>query len=218
MAVGKPTVLVLLNGSAVAVNWENENIPAILEAWYPGQAAGTAIADVLFGDYNPAGRLPLTFYKSEKDIPDFENYNMEGFTYRYFKGSPLYSFGYGLSYTSFEYSDIQLDSESLEGEEVVTLSVSVKNTGKRSGEEVVQLYIKDLDAKDPRPLKDLRGFERIMLDPGESETLHFEIDAKLLSYWNVEKKAYLPTPGMYEIMVGSSSRNEDLTKLNLIVN
>ena len=216
-ATGKPTVLVLLNGSALALNWENENIPAILEAWYPGQAAGTAIADILFGDYNPAGRLPLTFYHSVKEIPEFENYNMDGFTYRYFKGKPLYPFGYGLSYTTFEYSDVKLDSEVLEGDQAVIVSVNVKNTGKLAGEEVVQLYIRDVDARDPRPVKDLRGFERIRLEPGESRTLEFELTPRALAYWNIEKHDYVPTKGLYEVMVGSSSADKDLTKLELVV-
>src|SRR5690606_34577340 len=130
-ALGKPTVLVLLNGSALAINWEKDNLPAILEAWYPGQAAGTAIADILFGDYNPAGRLPLTFYKSEKDIPDFENYNMDGFTYRYIKGEPLFPFGYGLSYTTFAYGDPAISSNELvaSADATVKVSVEVSNTG-----------------------------------------------------------------------------------------
>jgi beta-glucosidase len=217
-AIGKPTVLVMLNGSAVAINWENDNIPAILEAWYPGQAAGTAIADVLFGDYNPAGRLPLTFYKSEKDIPEFENYNMEGFTYRYFRGAPLYPFGYGLSYTTFEYSEPTMDQPQLSvGNGAVIVKVDVKNTGTRAGEEVVQLYIADKTSADPRPQKDLRGFERISLNVGESRTIGFEINPSKLAYWNVAKHAYVPTVGQYEIMVGSSSADKDLKKLILEV-
>lgn len=216
-AIGKPTVLVLLNGSAVTINWENENIPAILEAWYPGQAAGTAIANILFGDYNPSGRLPLTFYKDVKDIPEFENYNMDGFTYRYFKGEALYHFGYGLSYTSFDYTGMTIDSEVLEEGGSLTASIKVTNTGKLAGDEVVQLYIRDVDSKDPRPIKDLRGFDRFNLAPGESRSLSFEINEELLAYWNVESQKYSATKGMYEIMIGSSSRDEDLTKLEIVV-
>lgn len=219
-AVGKPTVLILLNGSAVAINWEKDHISAILEAWYPGQAAGTAIADILFGDYNPAGRLPLTFYKDVKDIPEFENYNMEGFTYRYFKGEPLFPFGYGLSYTTFEYSEPKLSAVELpaSSDRSITLSVDVKNTGDRAGEEVVQLYISDKASKDPRPIKDLRGFERISLNAGESKTVEFELYAKDLAYWNIEQQAYTPTIGEYDILVGSSSADADLKKITLLVN
>ncbi len=219
-ALGKPTVLILLNGSALAINWEKANIPAIVEAWYPGQAAGTAIADVLFGDYNPAGRLPLTFYTSVDDIPEFENYNMDGFTYRYFKGKPLYPFGHGLSYTTFAYGELQLSSAALSSmsNEAITVSVEVKNTGDRAGEEVVQLYIADKSSSDPRPLKDLRGFDRINLEAGESKTVQFELSAKDLAYWNIEKHAYVPAIGEYEIMVGASSADTDLKKTTLTVN
>ncbi len=216
-ALGKPTVLVMLNGSAVAINWENDNIPAILEAWYPGQAAGTAIADILFGDYNPAGRLPLTFYKNVNDLPDFENYDMQGFTYRYFKGVPLYPFGYGLSYTTFEYGTPTLSKPEIGTGENLTVSVTVKNAGSVDGEEVVQLYIADKSGTDPRPLKDLRGFERILLKAGETKTVDFELTSADLAYWNIEKHAYVPTVGDYEIMVGGSSADEDLKTAKLIV-
>lgn len=218
-SIGKPTVLVMLNGSAVAINWEKENIPAILEAWYPGQAAGTAIADILFGDYNPAGRLPLTFYKDVNDIPEFENYNMEGFTYRYFKGDPLFPFGYGLSYTTFEYGTPELSVPELaaSSDGTITVRVDVKNIGERAGEEVVQLYVADKTSKDPRPVKDLRGFERISLGAGESETVEFELSVKDLAYWNIEQQAYVPSIGTYDILVGSSSGDDDLENVALLV-
>jgi beta-glucosidase len=218
-AIGKPTVLVMLNGSAVSINWENEHLPAILEAWYPGQAGGAAIANILFGDYNPAGRLPLTFYKDVADIPDFENYNMDGFTYRYFDGEVLYPFGFGLSYTEFEYSDLTLSADELflsSGKDV-KIEVQVKNVGKRAGEEVVQLYIADKSSKDPRPIKDLRGFSRIHLEPGEQKTVEFSIDLKDLSYWNIDKHSYVPTLGQYDVFVGSSSADKDLNRISLNV-
>ena len=214
-ALGKPTVLVMLNGSAVAINWENDNIPAILEAWYPGQAAGTAIADILFGDYNPAGRLPLTFYKNVNDIPEFENYDMQGFTYRYFKGEPLYPFGYGLSYTTFEYGAPQLSKTEISQGEHLKVSVTVKNSGSVDGEEVVQLYIADKSNADPRPLKDLRGFERIHLKAGETKTVDFDLTSAGLAYWNIEKHDYVPTVGDYDIMVGGSSADKDLKTVRL---
>jgi beta-glucosidase len=150
-AVGKPTVLVLLNGSAVSVNWAAQHIPAIVEAWYPGQAGGAAIADVLFGDYNPAGRLPVTFYKSAADLPPFDDYSMKGRTYRFFTGQPLFPFGHGLSYTTFAYRNLKPDS------------VEVENTGTRAGEEVVQLYVNHA----------LANFQRISLRPKERRTVHF---------------------------------------------
>jgi len=167
-------VLVLLNGSAVAFNWENEHIPAILETWYPGQAGGTAIADVLFGDYNPAGRLPLTFYKSIDQIPAFDDYNMTGKTYRYFKGEPLYEFGFGLSYTTFEYALTQAPTEIKAGDHI-QLTVNVKNTGKQDGDEIVQLYISLPDSKYPVPIRSLQGFKRIHLKSGEMKEVRFTI-------------------------------------------
>ena len=153
-AVGKPTVLVLLNGSAVSVNWAAQHIPAIVEAWYPGQAGGAAIADVLFGDYNPAGRLPVTFYKSADQLPPFDDYSMKGRTYRFFTGQPLYPFGYGLSYTSFAYRNLRSGPD---------ITVEVQNTGTRAGEEVVQLYVNHA----------LVNFDRIALRPKERKTVHF---------------------------------------------
>ncbi|MFS4483903.1 glycoside hydrolase family 3 C-terminal domain-containing protein [Hyunsoonleella sp. 2307UL5-6] len=175
-ALGKPTVLVLMNGSALAVNWAADNVPAILEAWYPGEFGGKAIADVLFGDYNPAGRLPVTFYKSVKDLPDFKNYNMENRTYKYFKGEPLFPFGHGLSYTNFEYSD--LDSQkSIVINEPIKLSVKVSNIGKMAGDEVIQLYLTH-KGDTAGPTRSLVGFERIYLEVNESKTVNFTITPK----------------------------------------
>jgi len=171
-SLGKPTVLVLLNGSALAFNREAENIPAILEAWYPGQAGGTAIADVIFGDYNPAGRLPLTFYKSIDQLPAFDDYNMKGKTYRYFKGQPLYEFGYGLSYSTFEYEFINVP-ETINTGENIRVAVDVKNTGKMDGDEVVQLYVSLPNSKLQKPIRSLQGFRRIHLKAGENQMVEF---------------------------------------------
>jgi beta-glucosidase len=169
-AMGKPVVLVLLNGSALAVNWENEHLPAIVEAWYPGQASGQAIADVLFGDYNPAGRLPVTFYKSTNQLPAFDDYEITNQTYRYFDGTPLYPFGYGLSYTSFQYSDLQADKTS----DSIQIAVRVKNIGKRDGDEVVQVYRSTKTASIKKiPRRALMAFKRIHLKPGESTEVKF---------------------------------------------
>ena len=172
--IGKPTVLVLLNGSAVAFNWEADNIPAILEAWYPGQAGGTAIADILFGDYNPSGRLPLTFYKNINQIPAFDEYNMKGKTYRYFEDKPLYEFGYGLSYTTFEYTLKNITAEIKTGDKI-KIAVNVTNTGKINGDEVVQLYVSLPDSKLQKAVRSLQGFKRIYLKAGETQTVEFEL-------------------------------------------
>ena len=199
-AVGKPVILVLLNGSALAVNWAAENVPAIIEAWYPGQAAGTAIADVLFGEANPGGRLPVTFYKSAADLPPFSEYRMTNQTYRYFKGEPLFPFGFGLSYTKFRYSNLVLP-EAAEAGQDITVSVDVENAGSLAGEEVVQVYLKDIEASAPVPLRSLAGFKRIRLEPGEKETVEFTLTPRQFSLIDREMK-WTVEPGIFEISVG----------------
>jgi beta-glucosidase len=180
VATGKPVVVVLLSGSALAVNWANDHAAAILEAWYPGGEGGTAIADVLFDDYNPAGRLPVTFYKSVDQLPPFTDYSMENRTYRYFKGEPLYPFGYGLSYTTFAYNNLRLD-KSVKAGEPVKVTVDVTNAGAREGEEVVQLYLTDVAATAPVPIRTLVGFDRISLRRGEKRTVAFTITPRQMS-------------------------------------
>ncbi|MDP4175914.1 MAG: glycoside hydrolase family 3 C-terminal domain-containing protein, partial [Bacteroidota bacterium] len=212
--LNKPVILVLLNGSAVSVNWENENIPAIIEAWYPGQAAGTAIADVIFGDYNPSGRLPVTFYKSVSQLPDFRDYNMSNRTYRYFKGEPLYPFGYGLSYSTFSYSNIKLEKDQINSDEKTVVSVDVTNNGKLKGDEVVQLYIKA--ENDTKTVKTLKGFSRVSLNPGETKKVSFDITSDKLSRW-IDGKGFSVETGEYDLMIGSSSAEKDLHKTCLIV-
>lgn len=199
-ALGKPVVLVLLSGSALSINWAGENIPAILEAWYPGQAAGTAIADVLFGDYNPAGRLPVTFYRSADDLPPFNDYAMEGKTYRYFRKEPLYPFGFGLSYARFAYSHLQMPKSVVAGEEI-EVSVEVENAGKTAGEEVVQLYVRDVEASVPVPIRSLQGFERVFLKPGEKKAVCFRLKARQMSLIDEEGRRVVE-PGVFEIAVG----------------
>ncbi|MFO7447010.1 MAG: glycoside hydrolase family 3 C-terminal domain-containing protein, partial [Ignavibacteriaceae bacterium] len=184
-AAGKPVILVLTGGSALSVNWANENIPAIVNIWYPGQEGGTALADVLFGDYNPAGRLPVTFYKSVEQLPPFEDYNMKGRTYRYFEGEPLYPFGYGLSYTTFSYSNLQIGDETKAGENI-SVSVDVENTGQAAGDEVVQLYIKHTGTSLKAPIHSLQEFTRVHLKPGEKKTVNFVLTPKQLSLINNE--------------------------------
>lgn len=197
---GKPIVLVLLNGSALSVNYAAENMDAILSAGYPGQQGGNAVADVLFGDYNPAGRLPVTYYKSVDQLPPFEDYNMEGRTYRYFRQIPLYPFGFGLSYTNFSYSDLTLPKEVKMGENV-DLSVKVTNTGERDGDEVVELYITDEKASTPRPIRQLEGFKRISLKKGESQIVSFSLEPRQLSMINNKDKQVVE-PGFFTIVVG----------------
>jgi beta-glucosidase len=200
VGTGTPTVLVLLNGSAVAVNWADANIPAIIEAWYPGQAAGTAIADVLFGDCNPAGRLPVTFYKSLDGMLPFEDYSMKERTYKYFTGEPLYPFGHGLSYTTFAYSNLDIP-ESVAAGKPVKMSVTVTNAGNRAGDEVVQLYITDCDASVPVPIRKLVGFRRITLETGASQKVSFTIDPRDLSLITDETRRVIE-PGVFELSVG----------------
>ncbi len=176
-ATGKPVVLVLCTGSALSIEWEDEHLGAILCAWYGGQAGGQAVADVLAGDYNPAGRLPVTFYRNDSQLPDFEDYSMDGRTYRYFSGDPLYPFGYGLSYTTFDYSDLQVEKAGGS----LKVSAVVTNTGSRSGDEVVQLYISNPDRDFRTPIRALKGFERISLAVGESQRVDFELSPDDLS-------------------------------------
>jgi beta-glucosidase len=200
-ATGKPIVLVLLNGSALSINWEDQHLPAIVEAWYPGQSGGQAIADVLFGDYNPAGRLPVTFYKSCNDLPAFGDYAMAGRTYRYFKGDVLYPFGYGLSYTKFAYDSMGVGVASFKPGDSLHVAVSVKNTGDREGDEVVEVYLSALDAKVPVPIRSLRGFRRIHLLPGQSMRVPFVIPPDAFTVIDDNMKRVLQ-PGRYKISFG----------------
>jgi beta-glucosidase len=212
VTLGKPTVLVLMNGSALAVNWAQSNVPAILEAWYPGQAGGQAIADVLFGDYNPAGRLPVTFYKSENDLPPFDDYKMAGRTYRFFKGTPLYPFGYGLSYTTFGYKNLRTSAESMRANDTITVRVDVTNTGKRAGDEVVQLYVEHVNSKVERPIRDLRGYQRVTLRPEQTRTVSFRLPAKSLAYWNADTHGWVVEPEQVRLRVGASSADLRIDK------
>jgi beta-glucosidase len=209
VAAGKPVILVLLNGSAVAINWEDQHLPAIVEAWYPGQAGGTAIADVLFGDYNPAGRLPVTFYQSVKDLPDFGDYAMAGRTYRYYKGHVLYPFGYGLSYSTFHYDSLQVTPPA-NPHDSLHLTVVVKNAGALEGDEVAELYVSAIPSpRAPKPgegvlpIRSLRGFQRIHLQPGQSTILHFTIAPDAFTVIN-DQMQRVPLTGKYSISVGGT--------------
>jgi beta-glucosidase len=203
---GKPVVFVMLTGSAIAIPWESENIPAIVNAWYGGQSAGKAVADVLFGDYNPAGRLPVTFYKNDADLPSFEDYSMNNKTYRYFKGTPLYGFGYGLSYTTFKYDALKV-TPTVKKDSELTLTVRITNTGKIEGEEVPQLYIMNQDSGIKTPLKSLKGFERIHLKAKESKTITFKLLPEDLSYVT-EDGTLKPYSDKIKIAVGGCQPDE----------
>lgn len=212
---GKPVVFVMLTGSAIAIPWEDENIPGIINAWYGGQSAGTAVADVLFGDYNPAGRLPVTFYKSDTDLPGFSEYSMNNRTYRYFKGDALYPFGYGLSYTNFTYSAVTAPATVTKGKNI-TVTVTVKNTGTRDGEEVVQLYTAYNSLAGLNPLKALKGFKRIALKAGESQKISFTLTPEQLSLIDNTGNAYQPKEKLTVSIGGGQPGVKNKTTSNVV--
>ena len=216
-ATGKPVTLVLMTGSAVSISREHDLVPAIVQAWYGGEAAGEAVADVLFGDYNPAGRLPVTFYRSVDDLPPFEDYDMEGRTYRYFGGEVLYPFGFGLSYTSFHYDNLILEKDEIGAEETITVSVDISNSGSMDGEEVVQMYLRRSDSKYKRPLKELHGFERIAVKVGQTRVVTMELGPEDLACYDSELGDYVVETGSFEIMLGPSSGEEGMLLTSLVV-
>ena len=209
-ATGKPLIVVLQNGSALAMNWAQQHAAAILEAWYPGEAGGTAIAETLAGDNNPAGRLPLTFYASLAQLPPFEDYAMEHRTYRYFNGQPLYSFGYGLSYTTFSYSHLHLPATVQSGENV-NVEADLKNAGSLAGDEVAELYLTQPRGYET-PIRKLVGFQRVHLAPGASTHLSLSIDPRSLSQVD-EKGNHIILPGEYSVSLGSTQPGEDTSTL-----
>jgi beta-glucosidase len=183
------------------VNWANEHVAAIVQAWYPGEEGGAAIADTLFGDYNPAGRLPVTFYKSVDQLPSFDNYHMDGRTYRFFKDKPLYPFGHGLSYTRFKYSDFNVSSPSVSATEKVTVSATVENAGTREGDEVVQLYLTDVAASVRVPIRSLAGVERVHLKPGERRVINFTVEPHQLAVITDDGRTVVE-PGDFKVTIG----------------
>ena len=205
-ATGKPVVLVLTTGSAIGLKWAQESLPAILVAWYPGQRGGDAVADVLFGDVSPAGRLPVTFYESVEDLPGFSDYRMEGRSYRYFREEPVYPFGHGLSYTRFAYSGLRLSKPRVGAGEPLDVALDVKNVGARAGDEVVQLYLRSVADQPGAAIRSLRGFERVALKAGESRPVHFRLVPETdIARYDEVRKALGVTPGEYEVEVGASS-------------
>jgi beta-glucosidase len=217
-ATGTPTIVVLINGRALSIRWIAENVPAILEAWNCGEQGGNAVADVLFGDYNPGGKLPVSFPKHVGQLPVYYNYmpskaywiNHDNSTYAELyvndKIKPLYEFGYGLSYTEFEYSNLQITPKEIGPAGEVYVSVDVKNTGKRDGNEVVQLYIDDVISSMSTPVKELKGFEKLSLAAGETKTVRFKLTSEHLSFLDRNLEPVVE-PGQFEVMIGSSSEN-----------
>jgi len=214
---GKPVIFVLCVGSSMALAQEVELTDAILQAWYPGQEGGTAVADVLFGDYNPAGRLPLTFYASSDQLPDFEDYDMSNRTYRYFKGQPLFPFGHGLSYTTFSYEQAGLNKSSIRRNENLSLNIKLKNTGQRDGDEVVQVYVRNLQDPDG-PLKSLRAFRRVHVKAGATQSVKINLPPTTFEFFDPQTNTMAIKSGKYEILYGGSSDDSVLKVLAVQVN
>ena len=210
-AAGKQVIYVNCSGSAIALQPETESCDAIVQAWYPGQEGGTAVADVIFGDYNPSGKLSVTFYKNSEQLPDYEDYSMKGRTYRYFD-DPLFAFGYGQSYTTFEIGEAKIDGKGTDYQ----VTIPVTNTGKCNGTEIVQLYIRDLSDKEG-PLKSLRGFQRLDVKAGQSATATITLDAKSFEFWDTTTNTMRTKPGQYEILYGNSSRDNDLKQITITI-
>lgn len=205
LAANPRTVVVQMSAGPLTVPWLAEHVPAMLQAWWPGEEGGRAIADVLFGDVNPAGRLPHTVYASETQVPPQDQYDIsQGFTYMFLRGAPLFSFGHGLSYTEFAYSNLQLSTDTLPAAAALTVTVDVKNTGTRAGDEVAQLYIRHADSRVKRPALELRGFQRLALQPGEKQTVTFHLPAGRLAYWDETRRQFVVEPGTCEALVGAS--------------
>ncbi len=217
VALGKPVIVFLFNGRPLSINYVAENVPVIYECWYLGQETGRAVADVLFGDYNPGGKLPISVPRSVGHLPVFYNYKPSARRgYLFDDVSPLYAFGYGLSYTSFAITNPRLTKKRIRPDGSTQVLVDVTNTGKRAGAEVIQLYIRDLVSSATRPVKELKGFKKVWLEPGESTTVTLDMTPAQLAFFDVNMK-YVVEPGDFELMIGNSSRDADLTKLNLQV-
>jgi len=202
---GKPVVFVSCSGSAMAIPWEARHLSAIMQAWYPGEEGGRAVGEALFGEVNPSGRLPVTFYQSTADLPNFLSYSMSNRTYRYFTGKPLYAFGYGLSYTRFKYRSARLERSTVAPDDTVKLSVEIANTGKMDGDEVVQVYFRHVNSAVPQPREALCGFRRVTIAKGQSMPVDIYVPVKQLRYWDTGSHQYVVEPGRYEFLVGAAS-------------
>lgn len=206
LAANPKTIVVQMSAGPLTVPWLASNVPAMLQAWWAGEEGGHAIADVIFGDVNPAGRLPHTVYAAESQVPPMDEYDItKGFTYMYLKGEPLFPFGHGLSYTTFKYSGMKLSADKIKSSDGVNVSAEITNTGKRAGEEVVQLYVHQVKSSVKRPAKELRGFQRISLEPGETKTVTFTLLGGKLAFWDEKPHGFLVEPGAFEVMFGASS-------------
>jgi beta-glucosidase len=215
LALGKPIIVLLFNGRPLSINYVSQNVPAILECWYLGQETGHAVADVLFGDFNPGGKLPISFPRSAGHLPVFYNYKPSARRgYLFDDVSPLYAFGYGLSYTTFEIKNVRLAKKSIRRNEATRVMADVTNTGKRAGTEVIQMYIRDLVSSVTRPIKELKGFKKVSLQPGETKTVTLDITPDSLAFYDINMK-FVVEPGEFEITVGNSSRDSDLQKVVL---
>jgi beta-glucosidase len=217
LATGKPVIALLFNGRPLSINYLSENVPVIFECWYLGQETGHAIADVLFGDLNPGGKLPITIPRSAGHLPAFYNYKPSARRgYLFDDVSPLYAFGYGLSYTKFAFKNVRLEKKKIHHDGSTRVLVDVTNSGKREGTEVVQMYIRDRVSSVTRPVKELKGFRKISLRPGDTKTVTLDITPESLAFFDINMKCVVE-PGEFEIMVGSSSRDGDLQKVVLTV-
>ncbi|HEY2342262.1 MAG TPA: glycoside hydrolase family 3 C-terminal domain-containing protein, partial [Chthoniobacteraceae bacterium] len=208
-AANPHTIVVLINGGPLTIPWIKEHTPAILVAWWSGEEQGSAVAEVIFGDVNPGGRLPYTVYASEAQVPPQDEYDIsKGFTYMYLRGAPLFPFGHGLSYTAFRYDALKLSASQLAASQTMQVSLQVANTGQRAGDEVVQLYTRLTGpTKVPRPAKELRGFVRVSLAPGEKRSVTLSVPFEKLAYWDEASHGFRVEPGAYEIMLGASSED-----------
>ena len=202
---GKPVVFVNCSGSAIAMPWEAKHLPAIVQAWYPGEQGGRAVGDILFGEANPSGRLPITFYAATSDLPDFEDYSMKNRTYRYYDGKPLFAFGHGLSYTRFYYENPALDEVSYTPLDTVKVSFKLENSGSRDGDEVAQVYFRHIKSAVPQPKLALCGFARVHLASGQAANVSVDIPAERFRYWDTTSKKYVVEPGKYELLIGAAS-------------
>jgi beta-glucosidase len=217
VATGKPVIVFLFNGRPISINYISQNVPVVFECWYLGQETGNAVAEVLFGDFNPGGKLPITIPRSAGHLPAFYNYKpMARRGYLFDDVSPLYPFGFGLSYTTFAFKNPRLAKDKIRRNESTRLLVDVKNTGKRAGAEVVQMYVRDCVSSVTRPVKELKGFQKISLRPDETQTVALDITPESLAFYDIRMK-YVVEPGEFEIMVGNSSRDTDLQKVILTV-
>jgi beta-glucosidase len=217
LSTGKPVIVLLFNGRPISINYLRDNAPVIFECWYLGQETGQAVADVLFGDHNPSGKLPITIPRSAGHLPAFYNYKPSARRgYLFDDVSPLFAFGYGLNYTTFSFGNVRLEKKKIKRNGSTRVLVDVANTGKRAGAEVVQMYIRDLVSSVTRPIKELKGFQKVWLQPGETKTVALDITPESLAFYDIHMK-YVIEPGDFEIMIGNSSRDEDLQKVILRV-